>query len=161
MKLVRHILLLMALMMLASAPSFAQVTFGSPPFGTVDSTSGPDVVDLANLNVHIQIPVLHKAGRGLDFTYDIGYDNSLWYPVTSGSTLVWTPDYNWGWRGITEAQLGYVSDTVTTTPWPYPYTDCYTTMYTNFAFHDGWATVGRCFGSSNFVPRAAPNAMLD
>jgi hypothetical protein len=44
---------------------FAQVQNpGTPPFGSF--TGGPDIIDLANLNSHISIPVLHKPGRGTD-----------------------------------------------------------------------------------------------
>ena len=98
MKSIRYFMLV-GLLMGITASASAQVTFGAPPFGTVASNSAPDVIDLANLNAHIQIPVLHKAGRGEDFTYDIGYDNSIWYPVTSGSTKSWQPNSNWGWGG--------------------------------------------------------------
>jgi hypothetical protein len=47
-----------------SAHSSAQVTTGLPPFGTF--SGGPfDTVNNANLNVHFEIPVVNKAGRGL------------------------------------------------------------------------------------------------
>jgi hypothetical protein len=85
----------------------AQVATGTPPFGSFGG--GPDVFDLANLNVHLAIPVLHKAGRGTNFTYDLSYDNSVWYPVTANSTTSWQPVLNWGWRGVTEVSTGYVS----------------------------------------------------
>src|SRR5258708_7398625 len=78
----------------------AQVATGTPPFGSFGG--GPDAIDLANLNSHISIPVLHKPGRGTNFTYDLSYDSSVWYPVTSGGTTTWQPVQNWGWRGITE-----------------------------------------------------------
>ena len=48
------------------------VPTGTPPFSS--SAGGPDTIDLANLNSHISIPVLHKAGRGTNFTYDLSYD---------------------------------------------------------------------------------------
>jgi hypothetical protein len=72
-------------------------------------------VNLGNLNVHFAIPVLHKAGRGIPFTYDLSYDSSVWTPVTSGSTQQWQPDSNWGWRGTSEAAVGYVYQTATST----------------------------------------------
>ena len=135
MTLVRRIALLVVLMFLACAASFAQVTTGTPPFGSVDAASGPDVIDLANLNAHIAIPVLHKAGRGLNFTYDLSNDSSVWYPVASGSTTSWQPVYNWGWRAETEAVTGYVS-----------YTEgsanigrgCSLHIFSNFVYHDAW-----------------------
>src|SRR2546422_5232119 len=80
--------------------SSAQVPTGTPPFGSFGG--GPDVINLANLNSHITIPVLHKPGRGTNFNYDMSYDSSVWYPVTSGGTTTWQPVQNWGWRGQTE-----------------------------------------------------------
>ena len=59
--------------------SFAQVATGTPPFGSFGGA--PDVVNLANLNDHHTIPIIHKAGRGTDFTYGLSYDSSVWYPV--------------------------------------------------------------------------------
>src|SRR6266536_2128197 len=66
---------------------------GTPPF--TSSSGGPfDSVNEGSLNVHFAIPVLHKAGRGIPFAYDLIYDSSLWAPVKSSSlteTLQWTP----------------------------------------------------------------------
>lgn len=79
MTLVRRALLFAILTLGFSGTSFAQATAGTPPFGAFGG--GPaDVVNLANLNVHIDIPVLHKAGRGVPFNYDMTYDTSLWAP---------------------------------------------------------------------------------
>ena len=70
------------------APGFLsaqQVATGTPSFGSFGG--GPfDVVNLGNLNVHIAIPILHKAGRGIPFTYDLRYESSVWTPLTSGGT---------------------------------------------------------------------------
>ena len=91
-----------------------QVATGVPPFSSVGG--GPfDTVDLGNLNVHLAIPVLHKAGRGMPFGYDLSYDSSVWTPVTVSGTKHWQPDSNWGWRGTTEAAVGYVYQTATST----------------------------------------------
>jgi RHS repeat-associated protein len=68
-------------------------------------------VNLGNLNVHFSIPVLHKAGRGTSFAYDLSYDSSVWYPVGVSGSQTWTPVTTWGWRGITEAAAGYVTYT--------------------------------------------------
>lgn len=83
----------------------AQVT-GTPPFSS--SAGGPDVIDLANLNAHLTIPVLHKLGRGINFTYDLTYDSSVWYPVTSGTTTNWQAVTKWGWLAQSEALTGSV-----------------------------------------------------
>jgi hypothetical protein len=85
---------------LLPASTSAQITTGTPPFGSFGG--GPDVINLANLNAHWTIPVLHKPGRGMNFTYDLSYDTSVWYPVTSGGTTTWQPAGNWGWSGTNE-----------------------------------------------------------
>ena len=86
----------------------AQVSTGTPPFSSIGG--GPfDTVNLGNLNVHFAIPVLHKAGRGMPFTYDVSYDSSIWTPVTSSGNTQWQPATNWGWRGVTEGKTGYIS----------------------------------------------------
>ncbi len=87
----------------------AQVQRGIPPFGSFGG--GPDIINLANLNVRLAIPVLHKPGRGQNFNYDILHDSSVWYPVTSGSTTTWQPDAQWGWTGSIPRAAGYVTYT--------------------------------------------------
>src|SRR5216684_1054598 len=77
--------------------AFGQVATGMPPFGSFGG--GPfDTVDLGNLNVHFAIPILHKAGRGLPFNYDLSYDSSVWTPVGSSGSQSWQPAANWGWQ---------------------------------------------------------------
>ena len=60
---------------------------GTPPFSSF--SGGPDIVNNGNLNDHWAFPIRHKPGRGTDFAYDLGYDSSVYYPVTSGSTTTW------------------------------------------------------------------------
>ncbi len=57
---------LLILAAFATVPASAQVTTGTPPFGSFGG--GPDVVNLANLNAHWTVPVVHKPGRGTNFT---------------------------------------------------------------------------------------------
>jgi hypothetical protein len=123
---------------LSGTVAFAQVPTGTPPFGSF--SGGPDAVNLGNLNVHIDVPVLSKAGRGTNFTYDLSYDTSVWYPSSVSGTNTWTPVYNWGWRAATEANTGYISFTQTTIPWCNPggtYLGHQTT-YSNWVYHDPW-----------------------
>ncbi|MGB6481991.1 MAG: RHS repeat-associated core domain-containing protein [Candidatus Acidiferrales bacterium] len=87
----------------------AQVQTGTPPFGTFGG--GPDVINLANLNSHITVPVLNKAGRGQNFVYNITYDSSVWNPLTTGSGKVWYPVTNWGFSVSLQAAFGYVNST--------------------------------------------------
>ena len=109
----------------------AQVKAGIQPFNSYGG--GPfDKVNLANLNVHFDIPVTSKGGRGAAFTYALGYDSAVWYPLGG-----WTPVVNWGWRGETEAETGYVSFNSSQVK-------CFTsgsnwywaTIYSNFVYHD-------------------------
>lgn len=93
---------------LGTGNAFGQVATGTPPFGSFGG--GPfDTVNLGNLNVHFAIPVLHKAGRGLSFAYDLSYDSSIWTPTSVNGVMTWVPDSNFGWRGFTEAAIGYIS----------------------------------------------------
>lgn len=88
--------------------STAQVAVGTQPFGSFGG--GPfDSVDQGNLNVHFSIPVFHKAGRGVPFNYDLGYNNSVWTPVSSSGTFSWQPVFNWGWSPSYTANTGHVS----------------------------------------------------
>lgn len=96
---------LVGLLSIFTGVASAQVATGAPPLGSFGG--GPiDAINLANLNAHIDIPVLHKAGRGLPFDYDITYDSSIWTPVTSGSSKTWEPAGSFGWSA---PQQGYVT----------------------------------------------------
>ena len=87
---------LAAFIILGAAIASGQVSTGTPPFGSFGG--GPsDTVNLGNLNVHFAIPVLHKAGRGVPFTFDLSYDSSIWYQGTVNGTTQWVPTANWGW----------------------------------------------------------------
>src|SRR4051812_11347665 len=75
---------------------FSQVATGVPPF-TSTGGGNADVINLANLNVHITVPVFSKPGRGMGFSYAPSYDTSVW--TVSGNT--WQPvDMYWGWQQI-------------------------------------------------------------
>ena len=65
------------------------------------------MIDNVNLNVHIDIPIITKPGRGMPFNYSLSYDSSVW--STLGSS--WYPAMlHWGWRGTAEALTGYVTN---------------------------------------------------
>ena len=78
------------LALFSSAPCFAQVQTGTPPFGSY--SGGPDIINLANLNAHLTIPIVQKAGRGTNFTYYLNLDSSVWYPVGSSGSQTWQPN---------------------------------------------------------------------
>ena len=136
-----RLVVLMLLWVVTSNNINAQVQTGTPPFSSVGG--GPDAIDLGNLNIHISIPILHKPGRGTNFTYDLSYDSSVWYPVGSSGNQVWTPVYNWGWRGSTEVATGYISYTMLS----YVCLDSHgtkyfggRTTYNNWVYHDAFGT---------------------
>src|SRR5579859_6935620 len=108
-----RVLSLLCFLAIAATHVQAQVATGTPPFGSFGG--GPDVINLANLNSHITVPVIHKAGRGTNFTYDLSYDSSVWYPVGLIGNQTWMPVANWGWRGSTEVATGYISYSTTST----------------------------------------------
>lgn len=139
---------LMIVLALAAEPAPAQVATGTPPFGTFASNSAPDVINVANLNAHLAIPVLHKAGRGTDFTFDLSYDSSVWFPVTSGSTTSWQPVVNWGWRGVPEIYFGYISNKETIVSSGYA-NACHTYTWSNWVYHDAWGVPHPFAGESD------------
>ncbi|HEV2416458.1 MAG TPA: RHS repeat-associated core domain-containing protein [Terriglobia bacterium] len=92
---------------IAVATALGQVATGVPPFSSF-SSGRFDMVNNANLNVYFEIPILSKAGRGLPVHYSLTYNSSVWTPVWSGSSNVWTRDSNWGWREGTKPGPGYI-----------------------------------------------------
>src|SRR5712672_2629038 len=93
--------------LLVAVTAVAQVSTSTTPLGSF--SSGPDVINLGNLNVHFAVPVISKPGRGTPFDYILSFDSSVWTPLASGGTSSWQPTTNWGWRAITEAATGYIS----------------------------------------------------
>jgi RHS repeat-associated protein len=125
----RRVLYFMFALALTGGSVSAQVMTGVPPFGSL--TGGPDVINLANLNVHQTFPVRHKAGRGLAFNFDLTADTTFWQPVISGSTKVWSPASGWGWGG-SALNVGSIG-----------YTEIITQQYVsycNFVYYDGFGT---------------------
>jgi len=105
-------LILLSLMMVSS--SYAQVATGFPPFSS--ATGGPDVINLANLNVHWEFPIVDKQGRGLSFHYALKFDNSIWTVVQDQfGEKKWQPVTNtMGWTRQTEAIAGFMTYLATT-----------------------------------------------
>jgi RHS repeat-associated protein len=107
MTLKHRILLLLTVLFAFARFAPAQVTTGTPPFSS--AAGGPEAIDLANLNAHYTVPVLSKLGRGSNFTYDLSYDSSVWYPSSVSGTQTWTPASNWGWTSSTAPVSGHLS----------------------------------------------------
>jgi len=124
-------ILVLAFACFAMGRAEGQATTGAPPFGSM--AGGPfDTIDLANLNVHFAVPVVHKTGRGIPFTYDLSYDNSVWIPS------YWTPALNWGWRGQSEIVTGYVSYSTVVHRCYGENSWLYYNEYTGWVYHDPW-----------------------
>src|SRR5712692_10413995 len=98
-RIVRRTAQVTSLVMVLAGSFLGQVPTGTPPRGSYGGAPF-DVVNLGNLNVHFLIPILDKAGRGMLFSYTLGYDNSIWYPVTSNNVTSWKAASQWGWQGL-------------------------------------------------------------
>lgn len=106
----RALLRFAAVVAILSNIALAQVTTGMPKFASFGG--GPDVIDLGNLNVHWDFPIINKPGRGLPFTYKLTYDNSLWTPASDGmGGYYWQLTGGWGQQGT--SVTGYVNVTST------------------------------------------------
>jgi len=113
-------------------PAFGQTTAtGVPPFTSM--SGGPDQVNLANLNVHQVIPVLHKAGRGLPLIFDITYDTTIWYQLQgSGGQMYWAPLPTAGWSQ-SPANVGMLD-------YSYTFDNLGDVFYSGFTYYDGGGT---------------------
>jgi hypothetical protein len=107
-----------------------------PPLSTVQSLP-EGTLNLGDLNLHVAVPIVNKAGRGTPLTYTLGFDSDVWTPVTNGT---WTPAFNWGWTTETDAFTGYV--TYQASPQQCAYGNSYPpqmynfTLYENFIYYD-------------------------
>jgi RHS repeat-associated protein len=100
-----------ALLLFSSTPCFAQVQVGTPPFGSFGG--GPDIINLANLNSHLTVPIVEKAGRGTNFTYYLNLDSSVWYPSSSSGSLSWQPNIFPGQFGASAGYTTYRTQALT------------------------------------------------
>jgi hypothetical protein len=97
--------LLVAACLLVAGDLKGQVATGFPVYGSFGGGTF-DTVDNANNNVHFEIPVINKAGRGMPLTYKLTYDSSIWTPVGSSGSQVWTPAAQWGWNSMGSPSTG-------------------------------------------------------
>jgi RHS repeat-associated protein len=133
-------LLIVILFAVAVENTPGQVVTGLPPYSSI--AGGPaDNINLANLNVHLTFPVLHKSGRGLPVSMDLTYDTTFWYPASNGVNLYWNPILTGGWSD-TMTSLGgtYFSAVVSGS----------TVYFCDFVYFDGQ-------GTAHFFPGPNPN----
>jgi len=121
---------------LAGLNARAQDIRGLPSFASFSGSGGVDSVNEGNLNVHLNIPLLHKAGVGLPVDFVVAYDSSIWSPVTNQTTGVtsWTPSGNGFFYGISALFGGLsrvkVQQTGACYDWDYTYGDGNGTVHT-------------------------------
>lgn len=94
---------LLSMFSLAQAPGTGLYAFGS------FDNRGFDTINIGNLNVHYEIPIVSKSGRGMPFNYKIVYDGLIWSPAESSGSQTWVPAPNWGLRGVAGNMGGYVT----------------------------------------------------
>lgn len=141
--------------------SMAQTATGAQPLGSI--TSGPDAINLGNLNIHYAFPVFSRPGRGINFTYVLTYDNSIYQPIVSGSTTTWTPVTNFGWRGQTEVATGYVAEKSFTTTCFISGTHDFggSTTTTGYTYHDPFGAIHPFSGTRRVVMNEDPSCPPD
>jgi len=153
------VVLLLSALNSQAPTAFAQVASGTPPFGSFGG--GPDIVNIGNVNVHLDANVLSKVGRELPLRYALTYDSSPYYPVGSSGNQTWTPVSvpgsnvpTWGWAAsITNAPSGYVTYGSTQGSCNYMGTWYYWTIYAPWIYWDstgaGHYFSGATISSSN------------
>ncbi len=122
---------------LCALPALSQVATGLYNFGAFDNL-GFDTVDRGSLNVHFSIPILNKAGRGLPFQYTLVYDGLIWSPVSSGGSVLWSPDASFGLHGylFNEGFKGYLSYDYTTKRCTQDGSNGLDPRYFGYVYHD-------------------------
>ncbi|HEX6502426.1 MAG TPA: RHS repeat-associated core domain-containing protein [Terriglobales bacterium] len=86
--------------------SFGQLPTGTPVFGSFDS-DGVNTINLGTLNIHTQIPIFSRPGKGISFSVVLNHDNVFWYP-SGGRWLYATNGSSTGldWVGLAPASQG-------------------------------------------------------
>jgi hypothetical protein len=135
----------------------AQVPVGVPLFGSFGG--GPDIINMADLNVHYQIPIRQKNGLA-PFYYILTYDGSVWQPVGTSGNQTWQPTPAWGWQVLTPLVAGLVTFSQTQEMCTDISGDSYNyNLYSNFLYTDPGGVVHQApagFEISDKVD-AAPN----
>src|SRR6266550_3985111 len=111
---------------------------GFPEWGTFNRDA-IDTVNVGNLNIHWQFPILAKKGIGLDFSTTLLHDNSVLQiaPRTGGGNLFQIPSSpdptDWSVSAPVGGNTG-LSNTSYTTQCPSPNQQTQTTVYNSFTF---------------------------
>jgi RHS repeat-associated protein len=137
-----------------------QVATGFPPFGSF--SGGPDIIDNANGNVHLTIPVFSRPGRGVSFSYALAYDSSIWSPYGAGYYGVWSPPTGglWGWAAQSTSGAGsyFYSQTQACCPGQHCNPDLGTGTYYNK--YTGWVYIDHNGTQHNFGATVNDSSIL-
>jgi len=71
----------------------------------------------------------------MNFNYSLYYNSSIWKPVTTSGTTVWTPEPHWGWAQDTSGFTG-ILNVSTDTSGICPSTNATLTEQSNFSYKD-------------------------
>jgi hypothetical protein len=101
----------------ASAQSY-YTAFGQYPWSVPSPVKG-GYVDLADGNLHLEIPIASMPERGANpFTAEVAYESHIWQQVTASGSTSWQPTNvanSWGgWRMVETGNPGGVSFTFST-----------------------------------------------
>lgn len=105
----RQSLLLSLIWSFTSVACFAQSMTGFPAFGSFQNGQ-IDSVNENNLNVHLQIPIFYKPGRGLPVNLQLTYDSSDWSVFWNATTQKSQWQFTQGWGGSVLSTVGLISD---------------------------------------------------
>src|SRR6266849_7932868 len=157
---IRVMFVLIIVVSVSSAQTGTNPGTGFPAFGSF-AGSEFDTVNEGKLNVHFEIPIVQKSGRGLSLVGRLAYDSLIWSAVpgprdANGNPL--SPAYFWptavpvtpyGWYYM--PVIGYVSYTWSETPPVCPNHDTIT-LRDNYTYHDPSGTA-HSIGSQQAVVR--------
>jgi RHS repeat-associated protein len=108
-------------------------SIGLPTFTTATPVE-LGVINLANGNLHLEIPIGTAPQRGrLQMQEKLVYDSRIWVPVNTGTGTVWQPSEG-GWRFVTGTETGAVSHSTVRTKCSPEYGGGSYTDYENFAW---------------------------
>src|SRR5258708_9222523 len=103
----KGVLYLFCLTLLAPLAALSQSgpDTGFPAFGTFNRDA-IDTINVGNLNIHLEMPMFSKKGRGLDFSSKISFDNTPYRPIPPSCQGCNSAD---NWQGIPTWVVGGVS----------------------------------------------------
>jgi RHS repeat-associated protein len=92
---------------------------GAPPFTVAEQVEN-GFVNLANGNLHLQIPITSSPQRGqIPYSASLVYDSRIWQIFNNGTSQTWQPtnvaNSQGGWRGVTTVDPGTVTYSLTST----------------------------------------------